>query len=114
NKEGDTLKFGFEAKGNHFFIDRGQSGKVDFAKNFDRQILAPRIKKSGNIQMEAYIDVSSLELFIDDGTVVLSSIFFPQQDLNTISIETKEELIIRNLKFTELKSIWNNIYKPKN
>ena len=97
-----------------YFIDRGQSGKIDFTKEFVRQISAPRIKKSGTINFDAYIDVASLELFIDDGTVVLTSVFFPRQDLNTILIETAEELVIKNVKLSKLESIWNNVNKPKN
>ena len=112
NKAGDSLSFGFRVKENQFFIDRGKVGKVDFAKDFVRPILAPRINKSDNIKFEAYIDVASVELFIDDGTVVLTSVFFPKLDLTAISIETAKELVMRNVKVNELKSIWNNMDKP--
>jgi sucrose-6-phosphate hydrolase SacC (GH32 family) len=36
--------------------------------------------------MHAYIDVSSVELFIDDGRVVLTEIFFPTEDFSRTDI----------------------------
>jgi fructan beta-fructosidase len=67
------------------FIDRTNAGKQEFSTRFAKRDKAPYVP-STFLRMHAYIDVSSVELFIDDGRVVLTEIFFPTEDFGRTDI----------------------------
>ena len=52
------------------------------------------------------IDVSSVELFADDGLTVMTSIFFPNKEYNKIHIQSPDNVLIKKLEYINLKSIW--------
>lgn len=52
------------------------------------------------------IDVSSVELFADDGLTVMTAIFFPNKPYNQIHIQSSDNALIKKLEYINLKSIW--------
>jgi fructan beta-fructosidase len=63
--------------------------------------------------MSLIVDVSSVELFADDGLSVMTEIFFPSKQYNQISIQSSEGSTIKKLEYASLNSIWPNSFKPK-
>lgn len=84
NNNGEYIVIGFEKNENRFYIDRTQSGKTDFHKEFAQRSVANRISTANTINLKLLLDRTSVELFADDGLNVMSSIFFPSSTFNTI------------------------------
>lgn len=97
---------GFDKKNNEFFIDRTASGNTSFSKKFAKKHVAPYV--SGNtLKIQALIDNSSIEVFLDDGKLAMTEIFFPTKDFSKISLFSnggKTALVTGELH--DLKSVW--------
>ena len=89
NSKGEKVLIGFEKSTNRFYIDRSEGGKKDFEKGFAGRHYAPRQTTSMLLKMKLFIDVASVELFADDGEIVMTDIFFPNENFNHISVFSK-------------------------
>lgn len=106
NDLGEQVVIGYDKAANQYFIDRSKSGKIDFNKEFAAKHLAPRFVKGGKIDMTLVIDISSVELFADDGLTVMTEIFFPNKPYNQISLQSASNLLINKIDYAPMKSIW--------
>ncbi len=105
NDKGEELIIGYDKKQNQYFIDRTKSGKIDFQKEFAARHTAPRFTDSGKMNISLIIDVSSVELFADDGLTVMTEIFFSNKPYNKIHIQSPEDILIKKIEHISLKSI---------
>jgi sucrose-6-phosphate hydrolase SacC (GH32 family) len=62
------------------FIDRTQSGKVDFHPKFANVQVAPISSKDKPVTLHLFVDTASIEVFVNDGEQVLSALVFPTED----------------------------------
>ncbi len=108
NAKGEKYIIGYNSEKNTFFSDRTKSGKKDFSNDFAAKIhIAPRLSDSNIIKMHLFFDVSSAELFADDGTTVMTEIFFPNEDYTKMNIKTSGAPIkVKSLKVWNLKRSW--------
>jgi fructan beta-fructosidase len=54
-----------------------------------------------------FIDAASAELFVDDGKLVMTTIFFPVKNYSKLSVFSGgKNVILRKAEFYELASIW--------
>jgi fructan beta-fructosidase len=106
NKQGQRVIVGFDKTRNRYFIDRSRSGKIDFSRNFRSELFAPRISSDPRINLTIVADVSSLEVFFDDGLTVMTSVFFPDEPLSTLQIKSLQLNKIENLTMKQLGSVW--------
>lgn len=109
NDSGEKLIVGYDKAGNNYFIDRSQSGKMDFEKGFGQKHTAPRIDTSAGMNMELIIDNASIEVFADRGLSTMTSIFFPNKLYSGIRITSTEGFKIKALQFYNMKKAFNNI-----
>ncbi|MDX2068505.1 MAG: glycoside hydrolase family 32 protein [Haliscomenobacter sp.] len=87
NASGEKYRMGMDAVQNQFFSDRRMAGKHDFSKAFGKAIhIASRESKDHKVKMHILLDVSSVELFADEGRVVLTDLFFPTTPFDSISL----------------------------
>jgi fructan beta-fructosidase len=101
------MVIGYNSAKKQYFIDRAKSGKIDFSTKFATTAFAPRLTgKKSSSDIELVIDVSSVELFADNGLTVMTSIFFPHKTFSQLQIQSNKGAIIKNLKLLPLKSIW--------
>ena len=92
NDLGDKLSFGYDHRTQQFFIDRSQSGKVDFSKEFTKQpSTAPRFGDQNSLSIELVLDKASIELFYDAGETVMTEIFFPNAPYQTLRLRSEEK-----------------------
>src|SRR5690606_24758162 len=56
-------------------VDRSQAGKSDFHRDFAAMHSAPMSWKADKLRL--FLDASSLELFVNDGELVMTSLLFP-------------------------------------
>jgi fructan beta-fructosidase len=106
NSLGQNLVIGFDQSNNTYFIDRRNSGKVNFEKDFAAKHTAPRFVSGENFDLTLVMDDASVELFADNGLTVMTEIFFPNQKFSNMIIESKNKLQIKSLQLTTLRSIY--------
>ena len=106
NTAGEKLIVGFDKSANQYYIDRTNAGRSDFKKAFAGKAVAPRLSASSKLNLTLVVDQASVELFADDGLTSMTSVFFPKQLLNNISIHSPENWVIKTLKISSMKSIW--------
>jgi fructan beta-fructosidase len=106
NNAGEEVRVGYEKQSNRFYIDRSNSGKTDFSKAFNGLVYAPRFATAEKIKVTMVTDVSSVEVFFDDGISVLTALFFPTEKLSVLRIETSEPVAVSQIRTTQLKSVW--------
>ncbi len=99
----EEVRIGYDRSRNEYFIDRTRSGKVDFQKDFAAKHYAPRFSKDQKMKMTLVIDVSSVELFADDGATVMTAIFFPNQPFDKLRLQSTEKAMIKQLEYSALK-----------
>jgi fructan beta-fructosidase len=85
NSRNEEVKIGCDVRQKKLFVDRTRSGKVDFSAKFPVRHQAPLDLGSSGGNFTCYIDVASVEVFADQGRVVLSELFFPNENFNQLS-----------------------------
>jgi fructan beta-fructosidase len=106
NDLGEHIKIGYDKKENQYFIDRTLSGKTEFATAFAAIHSAPRVTNISKMNLSLIVDVSSIELFADNGLTVMTEIFFPNKPYNQIRFESAGKTVIKKLHYANFKSIW--------
>lgn len=104
----NKMVLGYDAKTSNVFIDRTKSGYVNFNSKFPRIIKAPIRLKENKIKFHVFVDQLSLEVFINDGEMVLTTLMFPnpyfQNGFELFSENASS--VLETFKAWELKSIW--------
>ncbi|SFZ92767.1 levanase/fructan beta-fructosidase [Flaviramulus basaltis] len=105
NKEGDTLSLGLDNIKNEFFINRKKAGKVDFSEKFAYNISKAKVPETfEELNVQILLDKTSVEVFYNNGEIVMTELFFPKSPLELFSISSKDETFkIENLKIQEFK-----------
>ncbi len=103
NEISNEVSLAYDKEKNNFTIDRSKSGDLSFHPEFGDEIIAPRIATSSSMNLKLVADVASLEVFADDGSTVLTVIYFPDEVLNTIEIVPDKTLSISKLSLKEIK-----------
>jgi fructan beta-fructosidase len=98
---------GYDKESNRYYIDRTMAGKSDFNKEFAEKHFAPRIAESKEMKLSIIVDESSIELFADGGLSVMTSVFFPEKPYDRIEISAPGKVVINQITYTPLKSIWH-------
>lgn len=106
NDDGEETAIGYDKKANQFFIDRTKSGITNFYEGFAAKHTAPRLAADNKIRISLLIDVSSVELFADNGLTVMTDIFFPHKPYNRIHIQSQEKIVLSKVEYTAFKSTW--------
>jgi len=82
---------------NEFAINRSETGKVRFYENFAKKMFAPNILDSKEYSLDIYVDNTSVEVFINRGELVLTSLFFNDAYI--------DELRLKNIKLEKINKI---------
>ena len=75
-------------------------------KGFAGRHTAPRISDKNNLELTMIVDNSSIELFADNGLSVMTDIFFPNQLLSDVKIQSPSPYVMKTLQYSKMKSIW--------
>ena len=106
DKAGEQIVFGYNNVKQEFYIDRSAAGKTDFHPGFGGVYTAPRINKDKELNLQFVIDRSSLEVFADGGLTVMTAVYFSQQPLTRMKVNTTDRWMIRELTYGAMPSIW--------
>ncbi|GAA4816085.1 glycoside hydrolase family 32 protein [Litoribaculum gwangyangense] len=105
NKEGDMLSLGLNNMETEFFINRTKSGKVDFSEKFAPKISTVKTSEIlRELSVQILLDKTSVEVFYNDGEVVMTELFFPNAPFDKFSLSSKDKTFkIENVKIQEFK-----------
>ncbi len=106
NSKNERIIVGYEKASNRYFIDRTNSGDTSFSKGFGTKLSAPRLSDKTEQNLTLIIDQSSVELFGDDGSTVLTSLFFPSENYNRLTVDLKNNKSYIKAELKTLKSIY--------
>ncbi|SOE23615.1 fructan beta-fructosidase [Spirosomataceae bacterium TFI 002] len=108
NDLGENLLVKFDKTKGKMYVDRSNSSKEKFSEDFFKKDHSAPInfgKEKLNVRM--IIDAASIEIFINEGEVSFTSIFFPTKKFDTMSLfAEKGTWSINNTKIYALNSIW--------
>ncbi len=108
NTLGEAYRVGYAGVSNVYFSDRRASGKTSFSADFAPKIhTAPSTSSDSILSMHLFLDVGSAELFADQGRIVMTDLFFPNEDFSKIQlIRSGSDIQIKKLELYPLHSIW--------
>ena len=89
NSKNEELEFRFDMTTGFFSIHRHKSGLVDFEGRFAAGMNAPLVKKDA-YKVRLLVDKASAEIFINEGELALTTIFFPTEVMNKLKFYTNE------------------------
>ncbi|GGZ14263.1 hypothetical protein GCM10007049_02640 [Echinicola pacifica] len=99
NKEGESLLISMDME--QLKIDRSKAGKVDFSEVFSAIQHAP-LEGLKVEEVTLYLDRSSIEIFINDGEMVMTTIFFPSSSFNSV----EHTGFVQKAEIAYFQSIW--------
>ncbi|MEW4490395.1 glycoside hydrolase family 32 protein [Thalassoglobus sp. JC818] len=100
---------GVRPQASEVFVDRTQSGEVEFHPAFPGRHAAPISIKNGRVQLHIFVDTSSVELFANDGEITITDRIFPSEASDGVTLYSKEGTArLVSLQIWELNSIWHN------
>jgi len=103
NAKNETLKFNFDNTTGFFSIDRKQSGLTDFNDRFAMGMNAPLIKRD-SYKVRLLVDKASAEIFINDGEITSTTLFFPSEWMNQLKFFSQTGTFsVENIKINNLK-----------
>lgn len=106
NSKNERVEIGYDRLKKELYTDRTQSGKVDFSERFAKKHTAPHAA-GARLVVRALIDNSSVEIFVDNGRVAFTELFFPNEDFTQLTLIGKGgNAHLTQAKVYALRSIW--------
>jgi sucrose-6-phosphate hydrolase SacC (GH32 family) len=89
------------------FVDRTQSGQVDFHPKFSGIHDAPLALRGGRVKLHIFVDACSVEVFASNGEVVITDLVYPSAGSRGVEIFGPADVAkISSLDVWTLKSVW--------
>jgi fructan beta-fructosidase len=90
------------------FVDRTRSGDTAFDEGFAGRHVGPiRLTRGKQIKLHIFVDRSSVEVFANDGSTVISDCIFPSRDSQELELYSRDgEARIVKLDVWNLRSAW--------
>ena len=109
NDEGENLLVSFNKSDGMMYVDRTNSSKHKFSDDFFKKVhVAPVDFEKEKMNIRLIIDAASIEIFINQGELSFTSIFFPSKNFDSMSLFADNGTWhIINSKIYPLKSIWD-------
>lgn len=97
---------GYSTVTGQFYIDRMAAGNSVFSKEFANISTAPFVP-GANLKLRLFIDASSVELFVDDGRLVMTTLVFPTENFTILKLFSKGgNGVLNKAVFHGLERIW--------
>ncbi|PLS04269.1 glycoside hydrolase family 32 protein [Neobacillus cucumis] len=102
--EQERLEIVFDRKRKEVRIDRKESGQVSFSEHFASMDRMPLAEFS---DFTLILDKTSIELFVNQGSNVMTELFFPLASEFTLEFRALDgELVLENVELRHLESTW--------
>jgi hypothetical protein len=104
----DKVTLNFDANTNRVYLDRMKSGNISFSDEFPSIYSAPVPEDENTIKFHVFIDQSSIEVFINDGSRVMSALIYPEETSLGIELFSNSgTATLQKFSAYELNSSWN-------
>jgi len=107
NYEGQNVRIGYNMKKGYLYVDRSNSGEKSFEPGFGKLHKAKVVRKMEKLQIEIFMDKSSVEVFFNNGEYVITEIIFPKKVFTRVKVFSDNKAKIR--KFDIKKMMKSNI-----
>lgn len=111
--ESEATVIGYEPANQTVFVDRMQAGKSDFINRagepfyFGKRFAAPHRTAHNRIKLHAFVDESVVELFVDDGETVFTTLLYPPPGSHGLELfASGGTALFRTVDVYKLQSIW--------
>lgn len=105
----DKVVLGFDPITSNVFLDRRKSGDVGFSPDFPQIDTAPLRAGPELLKLHVFVDQSTIEVFVNDGEAVMSSLIFPSPDARGIRLFADGKgCRLQRFKGWNLESIWKD------
>jgi fructan beta-fructosidase len=103
---GQETRIGYDRSAGEVFVDRTKSGDVGFSLDFPGVQLAPiSVGAHGEVTLRVLVDWSWVEVFAQDGSVVITDQIFPDPSSDGLrAFATGGPAILKSVKVTPLRS----------
>jgi sucrose-6-phosphate hydrolase SacC (GH32 family) len=89
------------------FVDRTQSGNVNFHPKFSGRYEAPLASRDGKVKLHVFVDACSVEVFVNDGEKVFTVLTYPSAGSRGVEFFGPADVAqINSLDVWRLKSAW--------
>jgi fructan beta-fructosidase len=105
---GEETVIGYDIAKQEVFVDRTKSGKSDFHDKFPGRHSGPLPLENGRVRLHIFVDVSSVEVFGNDGRISITDSIFPNAKSTGLELYSKggsAQLV--SLDVWQLKSAWH-------
>ena len=102
NDTSDKLLVHYNAESGDFSIDRSAAGETSFHGEFSDLITAPRTSTDKMVNVKLVVDVASIELFADEGSTVLTAIYFPEEVMDRIALNSTGPIMVKNIELNQI------------
>jgi fructan beta-fructosidase len=108
NELNDRTVVGYNIETQKMFVDRRDSGVIDFSNCFSVDVQsAPLLSESNILKLHVFVDWSSIEVFADDGRVVMTNLIFPQSKYNRLKFFARGgDVQVRCCQVWEMGTVW--------
>jgi fructan beta-fructosidase len=113
NTRGEEVCVGYSYGTNEIYLDRVRSGNTGFNPEFGRRATSNRETTNKTLKVKLYLDLSSIEIFADDGFTVMTGLFYPQEPVQGINVGFSSQIsgnkvVLRSATVRGLNSIHGN------
>lgn len=106
NKKGEKVKIAYSDTNGGVYIDRTEAGISNFSNDF-AAIHKVAYQPGTDMKFHIFVDEASVEIFIDDGKLVMTDILFPTIPYNKVELfSTKGSVHVTFSRIWELASVW--------
>jgi fructan beta-fructosidase len=99
----ERTKIGYSVEKKKVFVDRTHSGRSHFHAGFARVHSATLNPNNNLLRLHIFVDQGSVEVFANDGLVVITDCIFPSHDTPMLELSVEgDELVINVLDVFQL------------
>ncbi|XKF78952.1 GH32 C-terminal domain-containing protein [Glutamicibacter arilaitensis] len=101
----NSTVIGYDSEAKKVYVDRRNSGNVDFHSAFASvEDMPVKVDSNGDVTMRVYLDRSSVEVFAQDGQRTLTDLVFPNEGADQLALFADGGTAkLRSLKVTPLE-----------
>jgi len=105
NARGERTIFRIDGAARRFELDRSASGAIAFNPAFAAAPqVAPWLGAATRLRLHVFLDQSSIEVFVDDGATVLTTLVFPATPYDSVQLDGSRPFELRTANVYELAS----------
>ncbi len=104
---GEETVIGVDRSRGQVFVDRTQSGNVNFNQQFSGVQVAPLPSIADKVKLHIFVDADSVEVFVNDGERVFTDLVFPSAESRGVEFfQSGSGARISSVQAWTLKSVW--------